>query len=354
MEIVVAFIKKPFVRRVIILIVIGLLLYLIKGLITLFLLTFILIFLVDSAQKRIYDLLSKFISPNRKAIILSLYLIMIGSMLLLFYMYVPNLIQQVKDIIQAITNFVLNSKNLIKTDNVIANYFYSYLQKLDIQGYVNSNGTAIINFISNVGSMGLKFLLAVILSMFYLLDKEKIEVFFTGFQNSKISWIYTELKYFGEKFSNSFGKVIQIQFLISFINATISTATLSILKFPDIFGLFVMIFILGIVPVAGVFISMIPLLIIAYSIGGINYIVYVIILIAILHSLESYILNPKLMANNTKLPVFITFLVLIISEHLMGIWGLIVGIPITMFLLDLLEVKINKDPVPEPQELKDI
>ena len=123
----------------------------------------------------------------------------------------------------------------------------------------------------------------------------------------------------------------------------ISTATLSVLGFPDIVGLFAMIFILGIVPVAGVFISMIPLLIIAYSIGGINYIIYVIILITILHVLESYILNPKLMADNTKLPVFITFLVLIISEHFMGRWGLIVGIPITMFLLDILEVKIDKD-----------
>jgi predicted PurR-regulated permease PerM len=81
--------------------------------------------------------------------------------------------------------------------------------------------------------------------------------------------------------------------------------------------------------------------VIAYSIGGINYIIYVIILIAVLHVLESYILNPKLMSDSTKLPVFITFLVLIISENFMGIWGVIVGIPITMFILDILEVKID-------------
>jgi len=258
-------------------------------------------------------------------------------------MYVPNLIQQMEDIIQSITWFVSNYKSLLKTDDVVVNYIYSFLLNLNIQDYVRSNGAAIINVISNVGGMGIKILMAVFLSLFYLLDKEKILFFFSGFQNSKIFWIYDELKYFGAKFSNSFGKVIQTQLLISLINAVISTATLSVLGFPDIVGLFAMIFILGIVPVAGVFISMIPLLIIAYSIGGVNYIIYVIILITILHVLESYILNPKLMADNTKLPVFITFLVLIISEHFMGIWGLIVGIPITMFLLDILEVKIDKD-----------
>jgi len=42
------------------------------------------------------------------------------------------------------------------------------------------------------------------------------------------------------------------------------------------------------------------------------------------------------------LPVFFTFIVLIFSEHFFGVWGLIVGIPIFIFLLDLLEVKSDK------------
>ena len=114
---------------------------------------------------------------------------------------------------------------------------------------------------------------------------------------------------------------------------------LSILKFPQILGLGFMIFVLGLVPVAGVIISLIPLTIIAFNIGGFKMIVYILILIAILHALESYILNPKLMSQKTKLPVFYTFVVLIVSENLLGIWGLIIGIPIFIFILDVLEVK---------------
>ncbi|MFL6558003.1 MAG: AI-2E family transporter, partial [Bacillus sp. (in: firmicutes)] len=36
------------------------------------------------------------------------------------------------------------------------------------------------------------------------------------------------------------------------------------------------------------------------------------------------------------------FLVLIFSEHFFGVWGLIVGIPVFVFLLDVLEVTESK------------
>lgn len=99
-----------------------------------------------------------------------------------------------------------------------------------------------------------------------------------------------------------------------------------------------MIFLLGLIPIAGVFVSLIPLSIIAYSIGGLMYIVYILIVIAVLHVIEAYFLNPKLMSAKTDLPIFYSFIVIIFSEHFLGVWGLIVGIPLFMFLLDILEV----------------
>ncbi|MRS07794.1 AI-2E family transporter, partial [Bacillus anthracis] len=49
-------------------------------------------------------------------------------------------------------------------------------------------------------------------------------------------------------------------------------------------------------------------------------------------------LNPKFMSAKTNLPIFYTFMILIFSEHFLGIWGLIIGIPIFIFLLDVLDV----------------
>ena len=105
-----------------------------------------------------------------------------------------------------------------------------------------------------------------------------------------------------------------------------------------------MIFILGLIPVAGVFISLVPLSIVGYSTGGFTRLLYVLILVAVLHALESYVLNPKLMSQKTKMPVFFTFMVLLLSEHFMGVWGLVIGLPLTMFLLDVIGVIPEREP----------
>ena len=102
-----------------------------------------------------------------------------------------------------------------------------------------------------------------------------------------------------------------------------------------------MVFILSLIPVAGVIISLIPLSLIAFKIGGFTKVFYVLIVVGIIHAFESYFLNPKLMSAKTELPIFFTFVILIASEHFMGVWGLLVGIPLFMFVLDILDVKIH-------------
>lgn len=132
--------------------------------------------------------------------------------------------------------------------------------------------------------------------------------------------------------------MLEAQFIIATINCALTTIALAIMGFPQLFGLAVMVFFLGLVPVAGVVLSLIPLSIIAYSIGGIAYIVSLVLVIMIVHAIEAYFLNPKLMSAKTEAPIFFTFIVLIFSEHFIGIWGLIIGIPIFVFLLDILDV----------------
>ena len=92
----------------------------------------------------------------------------------------------------------------------------------------------------------------------------------------------------------------------------------------------------------GVFISLIPLCLIAFKIGGLIKVVFVLIMIFIIHIVESYGLNPKFMSDTTHLPIFFTFATLIISEHFMGTWGLILGIPMVIFVLDLIGVDLSE------------
>ncbi len=133
------------------------------------------------------------------------------------------------------------------------------------------------------------------------------------------------LYFFGKKFVATFGVVIEAQFFIAICNTVLTTIVMAFMHLPQLAALALLVFILSLIPVAGVIISFIPLSLIGYSVGGFNDVFYLLITIIIVHAFEAYVLNPNFMASKTNLPIFYTFVVLLIGEHFFGIWGLIVG-----------------------------
>jgi len=73
----------------------------------------------------------------------------------------------------------------------------------------------------------------------------------------------------------------------------------------------------------------------------------------VLHAIEAYFLNPKLMSAKTDLPIFYTFMVILFSEHFLGVWGLIIGIPLFMFLLDILGVTSSEESKQKMDDVED-
>lgn len=122
---------------------------------------------------------------------------------------------------------------------------------------------------------------------------------------SEFSWFFQDIYYFADKFVNTFGLVLEAQFVVALLNTLLTTIALAVFGFHQLLSLAIMIFILSLIPVAGVIISCIPLSFIAYSQGGIRDVVYILITILIVHLIESYVLNPKLMSSKTELPIFI-------------------------------------------------
>ena len=173
-----------------------------------------------------------------------------------------------------------------------------------------------------------------------------MRVFTKRFLTSTFGWFFQDVYFFAKKFVNSFGVVLEAQFLIAIVNTVITVAFMAILKMPQLISLGLMIFILSLIPVAGVIISVVPLSLIAYSVGGLRYVVYMLLMILVVHALEAYVLNPKFMSSRTELPIFYTFVVLLVSERLFGVWGLIVGVPIFNFILDIIGVKPVHRPRP--------
>ncbi|KOS23767.1 membrane protein [Bacillus anthracis] len=321
-------------QRLLVLIILALVLYGLKSMINLILITFILTYLMDRFQKFISNKLDHFKPMNRKIIIACLYIILIAGIATTLYKYLPVLTIQISQLIYQFKVFLKNPP-----DNEIIKYALKTINQMELSKYIEQGVDIIYKSITNIGKVSLQILLSLILSLFFLLEKERIITFTAKFKESKLKIFYKEIEYFGKKFARSFGKVIEAQFLIAVVNCILTVIALRILGFPQLLGLAVMIFLLGLIPVAGVIISLFPLCMIAYNIGGIIYVVYILVIITVIHALESYVLNPKFMSQKTNLPIFYTFMILIFSEHFLGIWGLIIGIPIFIFLLDVLDVK---------------
>ncbi|CAB1248124.1 AI-2E family transporter [Clostridium sp. WLY-B-L2] len=333
------FFSKDSIKRILFFIAILLFFYWSKSVFDIFLLTFLFSYIMNSLQNLILRKVHKVTVAKEKFITVILYTLLFVSIVLIVVKLVPQLINQTKYIINNISDFQINSKSY---SNTVQGYLINMLSEIDIKSYLKSGFNISIQLAANIGKWSLNTFISIMLSLFFMLEKHKIISFLKKFKHSKISGLYEYLCFFGENFLNTFGKVIQAQILIAFFNTIVSIIMLSILNFPQLVTIGFMIFILSLIPIAGVIISLIPLCIIAFSIGGFTKVVYVLIMIAIIHAIESYILNPKLMSSKVQLPIFFTFIVLIVSEHLMGIWGLLIGIPLFIFILNLLGVKTDE------------
>jgi len=329
--------KKETIIKIILLASLVLFAFLIRSIFNLILLTFMITYLANSLQCLLVKQINKVIKVNPTIITIIIYMFMTITIVLLLVKYIPIAISESILILDKIEYL-----KFPKSTNGLMAYLTPILEQIDIASYAKSGIQSIMLFVTDFGKFSLNFLVAFLLSLIFILEKDGILRFIYKFKDSKISTEYNYFSYFGNNFLNSFGKVIQAQIMIAITNTVLSVIGLTIMGFPQLFALAFMIFILSLVPVAGVFISLIPLCLIAFKIGGLIKVFFVLIMIFIIHAIESYILNPKLMSDTTHLPIFFTFITLIVSEHFMGIWGLLLGIPIFIFLLDIIGVDLSE------------
>lgn len=296
-----------------------------------FIITFVFYRLVELIQRKRRNLNSVHLPDS--FILTLLYVAFIMILIIGSIEFVPKLAQQFTDLADIIKTFDIKAVR-----DAIDPRFADVLSHVDFNKYITEAGGMLASGVTAVGGFGVNIFLSLILSFLILLEKNKIRKFGERLSDSRISFMYAYWISFGGNFVTTFGKVMKVQVTIALINSIISMIILTILGFPQIMSLGVMIFLLGLIPVAGMVISLVPLSIIAFNIGGITKVLAVIFMIILIHALEAYVLNPKLMSNQTELPVCFIFTILLVGEHYLGVWGLLIGVPIFIFLLNALEV----------------
>jgi predicted PurR-regulated permease PerM len=161
--------SREVVKRTMFLISIALIIYLLGSMINLMLLTFVFAFLMNSAQGVIVKHLKKITPVKEKLVTVTLYLILFLCITLAAMKYFPLLINEVTGFLNG-----FNVEDLKVGSTVIDNLIAQALQRVDLNNYIKSGVNMTIQFASKVGSLGLQVFIAMILSMFLILEKKKV------------------------------------------------------------------------------------------------------------------------------------------------------------------------------------
>jgi predicted PurR-regulated permease PerM len=105
------------------------------------------------------------------------------------------------------------------------------------------------------------------------------------------------------------------------------------LDIPSVAMLSMVVFVCGFIPVVGTFLSTAPIMLVALNTGGPMLAVIALGLILFIHTLEAYIFNPLIYGKHFELNPVVVLLILFVGYHLFGIWGMILGVPLTQFLM---------------------
>ncbi len=117
-------------------------------------------------------------------------------------------------------------------------------------------GKTVLNSLHDTGGILLKFMIGVILSYIYIIDRNSVSGFLRKMRRGNFRFIYDEFSYIGGKLAHGFGGVFKAQSLIAVLNAILTVIGLVIIGhlfgyngFPYIFTLALIVFICGFVPV---------------------------------------------------------------------------------------------------------
>jgi predicted PurR-regulated permease PerM len=121
--------------------------------------------------------------------------------------------------------------------------------------------------------------------------------------------------------------VVRGQFTIMMVNGILTFIGLLVLRIPFAFALSALATLLYVVPIFGTIISSVPIVLLATLGGGLSKGLLALAWILVIHALESYVLNPKIMGDAARIHPVLIVLALVVGERAAGIVGALLAVP---------------------------
>ena len=262
-------------------------------------------------------------------------LLIIISILLLFglsfYFALPIFFNQLVNLISSLSKVLSDIANKYNIDTSFANDFINnYSSRLfKILGDFISNGS-LINIISAGVNYITKFIIIFIVTIYFLLDMDKIKARIKEYLITKSKKKYHIVSTLNNEI-HSYLKGLSIFMIIQFFEYTI---LFFIIGHPNFLLIGILASITTVIPYFGGLFTNILALIIASVVSPKVFILSLIITI-VFPNIDGYIISPKIYGKTNQLPTILSIFAVFAGGALFGFIGIVIAVPLTIIIMSL-------------------
>lgn len=249
----------------------------------------------------------------------------------------PQLIDSVIGLVNNIPIYIMNSTKFVNETILKLNIEERYSQMLldnfnNLVNYIIKFATNLIpafgGFLGNILSSIWNVILGIIVSVYLLIDKEKLCAL-----SKKITYGLFSKKYadgiieLAHRSNYTFGRFIVGKIIDSLIIGVLTFIVLTIFSIPYTVLVSAIVCITNIIPFFGPFIGAIPSFIIILFISPVKALWFLLI-IFLIQQLDGNVIGPKILGDSIGISAFWILFSILVAGKLLGIIGMIIGVPL--------------------------
>lgn len=292
---------------------------------------------------------SKF--PTRTISITLSLVIFVGIILLISFLLIPELIENIELLIKNIPSFIsdiqtwvlelvdsypeiqMKIEEVFKDTTNVNNIMVTVLNYI-----VNSSLSFITNLISSVFTL----FTAIVFAIYMLSQKEYLE---RGMK--KLMYAYMKKEHTDKVMeiaslsNNTFSKFISGQCVEAIILGGIFFVVLTVLRFPYALIISVLTTITALIPMFGAMIAMLVGALLIAVTSPLQALLFIVVF-QVIQQIENNFIYPKVVGKSVGLASMWTLMAVILGGSLMGITGMIIGLPLASILYAILRNETNE------------
>ncbi len=295
------------------------------------------------------------IKSRRLVCMLAAFLTLVVILALLIAFVVPELAASVQLLVSQVPDAIRSLVDWLEGLGILPENLMASLNGVDWQskiqeilsvlatGVGNVLGTA-VDIVSSVVSGAVTFVLAVIFSIYLLAGKEKIGGQCTRLLRRHMKEAhYEKLAHVLSVLDDCFHRYIVGQCTEAVILGSLCALGMFILRIPYAAMTGAVIAVTALIPVAGAYIGAIVGVLMILTVSPMKAVVFIIFLV-ILQQVEGNLIYPRVVGTSLGLPAIWVLAAVTIGGGLLGIGGMLVGVPLASAVYRLLREDVNKLP----------